>query len=257
MESKEQEMINFIKRHNPIVITIAAWLLVGCGGGSGDTTQQTTEWAVKLVAEDLENGLQFSNDRLGQVDVATNNVDNYDLKSMPRPFPKNSEGALNPFLSVSFPQNGKGYVTNFHSTDLNKADEWIFTVNSNADRTVTLRWETFTVTSYRDDTGRVRFDQELSIDENLVKRMQLVDAETNTTLVSAYANGELQSYTFNMNGETTRTFKWKLNSENVVEKVQEASAKYEPLYKATSMRFDTLEMDKQIDITMPPQVMGK
>ena len=87
--------------------------------------------------------------------------------------------------------------------------------------------------------------------------MQLVDAETNTTLVSAYANGELQSYTFNMNGETTRTFKWKLNSENVVEKVQEASAKYEPLYKATSMRFDTLEMDKQIDITMPPQVMGK
>ena len=243
-------MVNVMKKYNPIVMTIAALLLVGCGGGSDITQQETTQWSVKLVAEDLENGLQFSNNRLGQVDVATNNVDNYDLKSMPRPF----DG---PHISISFPQNGKGYVTNFHSTELNEADEWTFTVNSDPDRTITLRWDTFLVTSYTDDTGRVRFDQELSIDENLVKRMQLVDAETNTTLVSAYANGELQSYTFNMNGETTRTFKWKLNSENVVEKVQEAAAKYEPLYKATSMRVDALEIDKQIDITMPPRVMGK
>ncbi len=242
-------MINFMKKYNPIVMTIAALLLAGCDGSS-NTMQQTTQWSVKLVAEDLENNLQFSNNRLGQVNVATNDVDSYDLKSMPRPF----DG---PHISVSFPQNGKVYVTNFHSTELNGADEWIFTVNSNADRTVTLRWETFALTSYRDETGRVRFDQEFSIDENLVKRMQLVDAETNTTLVSAYANGKLQSYTFNMDGETTRTFKWKLNSENVVEKVQDASAKYEPLYKATSMRVNALEVDNQIDITIPPRAMGK
>lgn len=249
-------MINFMKKYNPIVIVIATLLLVGCGGGS-DTTQQTTQWSVKLVAEDLENGLQFSNNRLGQVNVATNDVDNYDLKSMPRPFPTNSQGELNPFLSVSFPQNGKAYVTNFHSTGLNEADEWIFTVNSNPNRTVTLRWNTFTVTSYTDDTGRIRFDQKFEIDENLVKRMQLVDAETNATLVSAYANGQLQSYTFNMNDATTRTFKWKLDVENVLEKVQEASTKYEPLYKATSMRANALEIDKQIDITIPPRAMGK
>lgn len=244
-------MVNFMKRYNPIVMTIAASLLVGCGGGSDTAvTQQIPQWSVKLVAEDLENGLQFSNNRFGQVNVATNDVDNYDLKSMLRPF----DG---PHMSVSFPQNGKGYVTNFHSTELNGADEWTFTVNSNPDRTVTLRWETFRVTSYMDETGRVRFDQELSIDEKLVKRMQLVDAETNTTLVSAYADGKLQSYTFNMGGETTRTFKWKLKSENVVEKVQEASDTYEPLYKAASMRVDALEMDEQIDITIPPRAMGK
>lgn len=244
-------MVNFMKRYNPIVMTIAASLLVGCGSGSDTAiTQQIPQWSVKLVAEDLENGLQFSNDRFGQVNVATNDVDNYDLKSMPRPF----DGA---HISVNFPQNGKAYVTNFHSTELYESDEWTFTVNSNPDRTVTLRWETFTVTSYRDETGRVRFDQDSNIDENLVKRMQLVDAETNTTLVSAYANGKLQSYTFNMNGETTRTFKWKLNSENVVEKVQEASAKYEPLYKAASMRADTLEMDESIDITIHPRAMGR
>lgn len=244
-------MVNFMKRYNPIVMTMAASLLVGCGGGGETTvTQQIPQWSVKLVAEDLENGLQFSNNRFGQVNVATNVVDNYDLKSMSRPF----DG---PYLSVSFPQNGKGYVTNFHSTELNKADEWTFTVNSNPDRTVTLRWDTFIVTSYRDETGRVRFDQELSIDENLVKRMQLVDAETNTTLVSAYADGALQSYTFNMNGKTTRTFKWKLNSENVVEKVQAASEKYEPLYKAASMKADALEMNEGIDISVPPRVMGE
>ena len=249
-------MISFIKKYNPVVVTAAVLLLVGCGG-SNTTQQQLAEWSVKIVAEDTKNGLQFDNDRLGQVKVATNDVDSYDLKSMPRPFPTNNEGELNPFLSVNFPQSGKDYVTNFHSTEMNDADEWVFTVNSNPNRTVTLRWNTFTVTSYTDETGRVRFDQKLNIDENIVKRMQLVDAETNATLVSAYANGKLQSYTFNMNDATTRTFKWKLNAENVVEKVQEASAKYEPLYKATSMRANALEIDKQIDITMPPKAMGK
>lgn len=242
-------MINFMKKYNFTVIAMAGMLLAGCDGSS-NTMQQTKQWSVKLVAEDLENNLQFSNNRLGQVNVATNDVDSYDLKSMPRPF----DG---PHISVDFPQNGKRYVTNFHSTELNGEDEWIFTVNSNAERTVTLRWETFSLTSYRDDTGRLRFDQESTLDEDLVKRMQLVDPETNKTLVSAYAYGKLQSYTFNMNGETTRTFKWKLNSENVIEKVQEASAKYEPLYKATSMRVNALEMDEQIDITIPPRAMGK
>lgn len=241
-------MINFMKKYNFTVMTIIAMLLAGCDGSS-NTMQQTKQWSAKLVAEDLENNLQFSNNRFGQVDVATNDVDSYDLKSMPRPF----DG---PYISVNFPQYGKKYVTNFHSTALNGEDEWTFTVNSNADRTVTLRWETFAVTSYRDDAGRVRFDQESTIDPDLVKRMQLVDAETNATLVSAYANGQLQNYTFNMNGETTRTFKWKLNSENVVEKVQDASAKYEPLYKAASMRVNALEMDEQIDITIPPRAMG-
>jgi len=249
-------MINFIKKYNTTIVSIAALFLVGCGGGSS-TAEQTTQWSVKLVAEDLENGLQFSNDRFGQVDAATNNVDNYDLKAIPRPFPTNSEGDLNPFLSVHFPQNSQSYVTNFHSTELNKEDEWTFTVNSNSNRTVTVRWDTFAVTSYTDDTGRIRFEQESVIDENLVKRMQLVDAETNTTLVSAYANGELQSYTFNMNGETTRTFRWELHAENVEEKVQEYTAKYSAIYKAESMKADLSELDKKIDIMMPPRAMGK
>jgi len=249
-------MINLMKNYNFVILTIVASLLVGCGNGSG-TTEQTTQWSVKLVAEDLDNGLRFSNNRFGQIDEATNDVDNYDLKSIPRPFPTNSDGELNPFISVSFPHNGKSYVTNFHSTELNDADEWLFTVNSNSDRTVTLRWEVFDVSSYRDETGRTRFEQVAYIDEKLVKRMQLIDAETNTTLVSAYANGKLQSYTFNMNGKTTRTFRWKLHTENVEEKVQEYSAKYSALYKAQAMKVESLESEKEIDITMPPQIMGQ
>ena len=251
MECKEEEkMINFMKKYNTIAITAAIFLLVGCGSNDIASSEKVPQWSVKIIAEDLTNNLRFDNNRLGQVDVATNDVDEYDLKSIPRPFPDN------PFLSVNFPQEGKTYVTNIHSTEMSESDKWVFTVNSNPDRTVTLRWELFAVTTSIDDTGRVRFDQKLTMDERLIKRMQLVDAETNTTLVTAYANDKLQSYTFNMNGETTRTFRWKLNSENVVEKVQEASAKYEPLYKAASMRANALEIDKQIDITMPPRVMG-
>ena len=118
-------MISFMKKYNPVVVTAAVLLLVGCGG-SNTTQQQLAEWSVKIVAEDTKNGLQFDNDRLGQVKVATNDVDSYDLKSMPRPFPTNNEGELNPFLSVNFPQSGKDYVTNFHSTEMNDADEWVW-----------------------------------------------------------------------------------------------------------------------------------
>lgn len=252
-------MINFMKKYNILAVTAASVLLIGCDSGDASTTapdKVAAQWSVQIVAEDPENNLLFDNDRLGQLEVASNEVDTYDLKSMPRPFTKNSEGELLPFLSVKFLQEGKSYATDFHSTEM-KYDEWIFTVNSNPDRTVTLRWNANMVTLNTDASGRVRFDQTLQIDESLIERMRLIDAETNTTLVSAYADGKLQSYTFNMNGQTTRTFRWELDTEKVTEKVQETLEKSSALYKGASAKQYASEMDSQIDITTLPRPMGQ
>lgn len=253
-------MINFIKKYNVLAATAASLLLLGCGGGSGGTeavSQLTApQWSVQIIAEDPESNLLFDNDRLGQLELANNEVDRYDLKSVARPFTKNSEGELLPFLSVNFLQEGKNYVTDFHNTEL-KYDEWTFTVNSNPERTVTLRWNANMVTSNADAYGRVRFDHTLQIDESLVERMRLVDAETNATLVSAYADGKLQSYTFNMNGKTTRTFRWELDTEKVPEKVQETLAKSSALYQGASAKQYASEMDSQVDITILPRPMGQ
>lgn len=252
-------MMNFIKKYNTLAVVAASLLLLGCGGGGGGTealSQQSAQWSVQIVAEDPESNLLFDNDRLGQLEVASNEVDTYDLKSMSRPFTKNSEGELLPFLFVNFLQEGKNYATDFHNTEM-KYDEWTFTVNSNPERTVTLRWNANTVTSNTDASGRVRFDQTLQMDVSLMERMRLVDAETNVTLVSAYADGKLQSYAFNMNGKTTRTFRWELDTEKVTENVQVASAKSNALYKGVSAKQYALESDSQIDITTLPRPVGR
>lgn len=228
----------------------------GDGGDTSAPDQLTAQWSLQIVAEDSGSKLLFDNDRLGQLEVASNEVDAYDLKSIARPFTKNSEGELLPFLSVNFLQGDKNYVTDFHHTEM-KYDEWTFTVNSNPERTVTLRWNVYAVTLEKDASGRVRFEQTPQSDENLMGRMQLVDAETNETLVSAYAEGKLQSYTFNMNDQTTRTFRWVLDTEKVPEKVQEASVKSSVLYKGVSVKQYASELDTQIDITTLPRPIGQ
>jgi hypothetical protein len=253
-------MMNFMKKYNALAVAAASLLLIGCGGGGGGSetvnAKVAPQWSVQIVAEDPDSKLLFDNDRLGQLEVASNEVDAYDLKSVARPFTKNSDGELLPFLSVNFLQEGKKYVTDFHNTEL-KYDEWTFTVNSNPERTVTLRWNAYNVTTETDASGRTRFDQKLQIDEELMGRMQLVDAETNATLVSAYAEGKLQSYTFNMNGQTTRTFRWVLDTEKVPEKVQEIAVKFSALYKGASAKEYASEMDTQVDITTLPRPMGQ
>lgn len=280
-------MINFMKKYNTLVAIAASLLLIGCGGGgeggsshmgdenynpstntlSGTDTpysggdisapnQLTKQWSLQMVVEDPKSNLLFDNSRLGQLEVASNEVDAYDLKYMRRPFTKNSEGEDLPFLYVNFLQEGKSYTTNFHNTEV-RYDEWTFTVNSNPERTVTLRWNAYAVTLEKDASGRVRFNQKLHIDENLMGRMQLVDGETNETLVSAYAEGKLQSYTFSMNDKTTRTFKWVLDTEKVTEKVQATSARSSALYKSVSAKQYASESDNQIDITTLPRPMGQ
>lgn len=255
--------MNFIKKYNALAATVASLLLLGCGGGSSGTigtetanTKVASQWSVQIVAEDPESKLLFDNDRFGQLEVASNEVDVYDLKSVARPFTKNSDGELLPFLSVNFSQEGKKYVTDFHNPEL-KYDEWTFTVNSNPERTVTLRWNVYAVTTNTDATGRTRFDQTPQTDEDLMGRMQLVDAESNEVLVSAYAEGKLQSYTFNMNGQTARTFRWVLDTEKVPEKVQEIAAKSSALYKGASFKQYASEMDTQVDLTTLPRPMGQ
>ena len=249
-----------MKKYNALAVTAVSLLLIGCGGGGGGTdavnTQVAPQWSVQIVAEDPENNLLFDSDRLGQLEVASNEVDSYDLKSVARPFTKNSDGELLPFLSVNFLQEGKNYVTDFHNTEL-KYDEWTFTVNSNPERTVTLRWNAYAVETQTDASGRTRFDQTPQTDMELMGRMQLVDAETNETLVSAYADGKLQSYTFNMNGQTTRTFRWVLDTEQVPQKVQPASVKATALYKGAAVKEYASENDVQVDLTILPRSMGQ
>lgn len=215
-----------------IKITISAFSLLlfsGCNStGTSDAESQVnsaeskvTEWSIKLNAVDSGGKLGDTNIPLGQVYPATDGADRYDLESGSRPFGGD-------FMEIVYyiDDNTSAYSTNYHSVKEGQYDAWTFVVKTNdPDRTVTLSWPgIFKIDSAADEYNRVRLYNEFLNYDPVMEKMQLVDMRTGE-VVSAVSGGKVQSYTFNMDGETERTFKWEYLTEKAVNQTQDASSK--------------------------------
>lgn len=210
-----------------INLTISLFSLVlfsGCDSTSisqNEPESQVTEWSIKLNAIDSNGTLGDTNIPLGQVYPAKDSVDRYDLTSAPRPFGGD-------FMEVVYTIDGNTteFSTNYHSVKKDQYDSWTFVVKTNdPDRTVTLSWPgIFKIDSATDEYNRVRLFNEFLNYDPIMEKMQLVDMRTGE-VVSAVANGTVQSYTFNMDGETERTFKWEYLVEKALNQPQDASSK--------------------------------
>jgi len=210
-----------------LISTFSLLVFSACNGTNTDSTStnstesQVTEWSIKLNAVDSAGKLGDTNIPLGQVYPATDGTDRYDLQSAPRPFGGD-------FMEIVYhiDDNTSEYSTNYHSVKEGQYDSWTFIVKTNdPDRTVTLSWAgIFKIDSAADEYNRVRLFSEFLKYDPIMEKMQLVDMKTGE-VISAVTNGKVQSYTFNMDGETERTFKWEYLTQEAFNQSQDASSK--------------------------------
>lgn len=223
-------------------------VFVGCNStNESDTKSQVTEWAVKLNAIDSEGKLGDTNIPLGQVYPATDDIDRYDLVSAPPPFGGE-------FMEILYQIEGSEseFSTNYHSVKKDQYDTWTFVVKTNdPDRTVTLSWPgIFKVNSATDEYNRVRLYNEFLNYDSIMEKMQLVDMKSGE-VVSAVSDGQVQNYTFNMDGETERTFKWEYLSEKAVIQPQDIFNKESAIELGKQYR---RSYEKKINLdSLPPE----
>lgn len=234
---KVSEMI--IKR-NLVIPVILGFMLIGCGGSSDSNTQAQTDlvqiqpdpeqtpvqpdqvpleedttevkpsnWYIRIVAQDLNLGLKSQNALLGMLEEK-DAVQKHTLKT---------RGSFDGYLDVLF-INPDGvaegqYKTNYHTFQNETEEIWTFSVMSrDTNANISLSWRGLYILTPYMDANRQLYREYRSTTNPLSKQMKLVDTQTNEEM-AAVSNGEVQTYTFNMDGSTERTFKWVVATEEV------------------------------------------
>ena len=175
----------------------------GCGNSTTSTESSVeqpiqSEWYARLIAEIPSENMKDQGNVLGQLKDSSNTHDSHDLIEM-APFG-------NRFLTIVFPhseweERPGNYTSDFHSIDTDVNDEWVFQVRTSAvNSDVTIRWEGLYVLASEGT------EEQLVKDEFFAK-MWVEDTLT-AEQIPVIINGELQNYTFNMNGQNTREFRW-------------------------------------------------
>jgi len=220
-----------VKIKNIIASFALVLIFLGCDSGSQQSIEEgqslerissptvegkPSDWYIRLVAEDPARALKSTSTQLGQLNEA-DAVENHTLKAL-TPFEST-------YLDIVF-QNPDGistgeYKVNFHSYKEGVEDRWRFTVRTDdANADVLLSWRgVYILIPYIDDQNRQRYKEYYSMTNPLSKYMKLIDTG-NGMEMAAVVNGEVQTYSFNMNGQTERTFEWIVDTDEVSIPVQ-------------------------------------
>jgi|GEM_PF-3584405 len=227
-----------------IALLLGAILLAGCGGG-GSTTETGTigqdpeknntdtkigviteypaspdraspivpspsfdNWDIGINALNRSTGQLFRGAKFGLISDAVNDK-SYSLKSF---------GALGwnaVDIAFSDTQGNGSYTTLFLPKNSTDRYEWHFQVRcSQTDANISLtRQPLQSLNPYTDQFGRKRFNRYYVKEDTLIKRMKLVDLDTGTEVPILSPDKEI--YRFNMNGSTSRKFKWVLQETDV------------------------------------------
>lgn len=246
---------------------MAAFILLGCGSGSNTDATITTEdqndqeitdivsndqdqriikeavvetkpsnWYIRLVAEDPARAMKTGDTQLGALAVS-DAVAKHTLK------------ALSPFggtyLDIVFrapARVGSGdYKVNFHVYEEGNQDRWQFTVRTDdIDADILLTWRgLYVLTPYIDDQDRQRYKEYRSLTNPLIKNMKLIDVSTGNE-ISAAVDGKVQTYSFNMEGQTERTFEWVVETDEVTIPVE--------VSKLSTLQEKAIQNDAKVDI---------
>jgi hypothetical protein len=172
------------------------------------------EWYVRLIAVAEDGNLVDQNNVLGQLQESMDIYDRHDLVELD-PFAA-------PYLSLSFPHHDWGdragdYTSDYHLVNTAAADEWVFEVHSDdAYRNIDLYWDGLYLLegTWTQDTGKKTWTQSKVMDESvLYKRMVLEDLDLGVA-IPAVQDGVVNNYSFNMNGQNVRSFRWVMKSKN-------------------------------------------
>ena len=177
-----------------------------------EVTNETepSNWYVRLIAESPALNLSTSGAQLGMLERG-DALSSNSLKAM-SPF----SGTYLDVVFVNPAGLARGsYKTLFYTHDTQRKHSWRFTIKTtdvNSDIIVTWRG-LYILKPYTDKYGRIRYDQFLSKTNPLLKKMQVVDEATGETL-PVVEGTQMPAFVVNMNGSTTRTFRWELLTQN-------------------------------------------
>ena len=257
---------------------MAAFILLGCGGGSNTDTTTTTDdqtsdgtqdefikeavvetkpsnWYVRLVAEDPARAMKAGDTQLGALEVS-DAVEKHTLKAL-SPF---GGSYLDIVFSDPLGVDSGDYKVNFHVHEEGSEERWSFTVRTddvNAD--ILLTWRgLYVLTPYVDDQDRQRYKEYRSLTNPLIKNMKLIDL-SNGTEIAAAVDGKVQTYSFNMDGQSEKTFEWVVQADEVTIPVQ--------VSKLSTLQAKAIQKDvtantassmhkkaESFDLTKPPMI---
>ncbi len=164
------------------------------------------QWYMKMTAVVEDGETFFYDDRsgvFGRLSGAGNGEDKHDipafsdLTGLPVAivFDKDSRWWSKQQYLSSYTNQGKGRKT------------WDFTIHSRyPNGQITLVWDGLNVVTGADGDFRTSFNQ----NDEVLERLTLIDRETGQQ-IAAKSGNSLNSYEFNMNGQTERKFRWVQN----------------------------------------------
>ncbi len=203
-----------------------------------------TNWYIRLVAEDSLRALRTSSSQLGEMEEHSA-VQKHTLKAL-KPF----EGHYIDIVFRDPPGVTQGdYKVNFHHYDKTLEGRWIFMVRTNdASADITLSWRgIYLLTPYEDEQSRKRYKEHKSSTNPLIKNMKLIDS-SNGKEIPAAVDGKVQSYRFNMDGQTERTFEWVVQVDEVDIDVSNKEMKF----KKVRMVGAKESREVSFDLSKPP-----
>jgi len=219
-----------------LLSTLIIFILTACSESDGYSTSHTatqlalpskspvietnpSNWYIRIVAQDITRGLKREDAQLGQLEVS-DATSQHTLRSY-----YDFDGYFDVlFIDPTGVPTGQ-YRSNFHPYQDSTEDRWSFTVMS-SDATINVAISLrglYILTPYQED-DRMMYKEYRSTTNPLLKQMKLVDTATGTE-IAAVQDGKVQTYAFNMNGKTTRTFEWVVETQEVdITKVAQRSA---------------------------------
>ena len=213
-----------------------------------------SNWYIRIVAQDITRGLKREDAQLGQLEVS-NATSQHTLRSY-----YDFDGYFDVLFVDPVDVPTGQYRSNFHTYQNSTADRWSFTVMS-SDTTIDVAISVrglYVLTPYQEDE-RIMYKEYHSTTNPLLKQMKLVDTATGSE-IAAVQDGKIQIYNFNMNGQTTRTFEWvvetqEVNIPKVSQRSVQRSAKPQTASSITQQIFKE-EKIETFDINKPPFLKG-
>ena len=206
-----------------ILLMLSILIFLGCERSSGHSTSDGTtnetpviveapakNWYVYLVATDIARGLETRSASLGELDKADATVEQKTDRAIP---------FSDTYIDIAFidPEGLDEGEYKSHFLPYREGEQmWRFTVLSDdANALVALTWRgMFKLTPYGDEDGKIRYSESLNRSNPILNMMQLIDEKTGETVAVAKGSRP-RTISFNMDGETSRTFRWERKVEDI------------------------------------------
>jgi len=216
---------------------------------------KATQWYIRLLAENISSNMKTVSTQLGELEEE-NTVQKHTLKAL-TPFGGRYVDIV--FKDPEGVKNGE-YKVNFHRYKDGEEDKWRFTIKTDKNSVnddILLSWRgVYVLKSYQDKQNRHRYSEYRSLTNPIIKYMKLIDTKTGKEM-PVMVDGKVQTYSFNMNGEQTRTFEWIVQTKEVTLPTKDSklnTSRAAILRKNAKIHSKDIDKSDSFDLSKPPMI---